>query len=262
MRVDQSVSAQSMSVSKRLIVTAKLNNVDPQAWLDDVLAWIADHPAHRIDQLLPSDWQPHSAPGSLIVAAIHPSHDRLRRKPAPRGRRLAARAVDRHVPRIKDDRLWVYGVGEDGVTAFTEDDIENLRQIIVDERTAGRAPPSIKPAKQSQRLRCSPHGNVSTVVRGPGERSHLAADARTPNGDHGRANRPESGEFSSIKTGAERSNRENGGGRRVPGQGGRGSIRGWWARPIGRAADSEGSRSRIRDDVAHHSDLISPGVPR
>ena len=196
------------------------------------------------------------------MAAIHPSHDRLRRKPAPRGRRLAARAVDRHVPRIKDDRLWVYGVGEDGVTAFTEDDIENLRQIIVDERTAGRAPPSIKPAKQSQRLRCSPHGNVSTVVRGPGERSHLAADARTPNGDHGRANRPESGEFSSIKTGAERSNRENGGGRRVPGQGGRGSIRGWWARPIGRAADSEGSRSRIRDDVAHHSDLMSLGIPR
>jgi hypothetical protein len=38
-------------------------------------------------------------------------------------------------------------VGEDGVTAFTEDGIENLRQIIVDERTAGRAPPRIKPAK-------------------------------------------------------------------------------------------------------------------
>jgi hypothetical protein len=44
-------------------------------------------------------------------------------------------------------RLWVYGVGEDGVTAFTEEGIENLRQIIVDERIAGRAPPSIKPAK-------------------------------------------------------------------------------------------------------------------
>jgi len=27
-------------------------------------------------------------------------------------------------------------------------------------------------------------------------------------------------------------------------------------------ADSGGSRPRIRDDVAHHSDLISPGVPR
>src|SRR5207248_852993 len=32
-----------------LIVTAKLNNVDPQAWLADVLARIAEHPAHRID---------------------------------------------------------------------------------------------------------------------------------------------------------------------------------------------------------------------
>jgi hypothetical protein len=28
------------------------------------------------------------------------------------------------------------------------------------------------------------------------------------------------------------------------------------------AADSEGSRPRIRDDVAQHSDLISLGVPR
>jgi hypothetical protein len=28
------------------------------------------------------------------------------------------------------------------------------------------------------------------------------------------------------------------------------------------AADSGGSRPRIRDDVAHHSDLISLGIPR
>jgi hypothetical protein len=47
----------------------------------------------------------------------------------------------------EDGRLWVYGVAEDGVTAFTEDGIENLRQIMIDERTSGRAPPSIKPAK-------------------------------------------------------------------------------------------------------------------
>ena len=44
-----------------LIVTAKLNNVDPHAWLADVLTRIADHPAHSIDQLLPWNWQPPSA---------------------------------------------------------------------------------------------------------------------------------------------------------------------------------------------------------
>ena len=44
-----------------LIVTAKLNDVDPQAWLADVLARIAGHPAHRIDELLPWNWRPRSA---------------------------------------------------------------------------------------------------------------------------------------------------------------------------------------------------------
>jgi len=39
-----------------LIVTAKLNDVDPQAWLADVLARIADHPASRLDELLPWQW--------------------------------------------------------------------------------------------------------------------------------------------------------------------------------------------------------------
>ena len=42
----------------------------------------------------------------------------------------------------EDGCLWVYGVGEDGVPAFTKDGIENLRQIIADERNAGRAPAS------------------------------------------------------------------------------------------------------------------------
>ena len=40
-----------------LIGTAKLNNVDPQAWLADVLARIAGHPARRLDDLLPWNWR-------------------------------------------------------------------------------------------------------------------------------------------------------------------------------------------------------------
>jgi transposase len=40
-----------------LIVTAKMNDVDPQAWLADVLARIAAHPAQRIDELLPWRWR-------------------------------------------------------------------------------------------------------------------------------------------------------------------------------------------------------------
>jgi transposase len=40
-----------------LIETAKLNGVDPQAWLADVLARLPDHPARRITELLPWNWQ-------------------------------------------------------------------------------------------------------------------------------------------------------------------------------------------------------------
>ena len=36
-----------------LIVTAKLNGLNPRAWLSDVLRRIADHPASRLDELLP-----------------------------------------------------------------------------------------------------------------------------------------------------------------------------------------------------------------
>jgi transposase len=44
-----------------LIVTAKMNDIDPQAWLADVLARIAEHPARDIDGLLPWNWQPSAA---------------------------------------------------------------------------------------------------------------------------------------------------------------------------------------------------------
>jgi hypothetical protein len=39
-----------------LTETAKLNGLDPEAWLRDVLARLATHPARRIDELLPWRW--------------------------------------------------------------------------------------------------------------------------------------------------------------------------------------------------------------
>ena len=48
---------QRAAVLYSLIVSAKLNDVDPQAWLADVLARIAAHPAQRIDELLPWNWR-------------------------------------------------------------------------------------------------------------------------------------------------------------------------------------------------------------
>ena len=39
-----------------LIMTAKLNGVDPLAWMTDALSRIAEHPAHRLSELLPWNW--------------------------------------------------------------------------------------------------------------------------------------------------------------------------------------------------------------
>jgi transposase len=48
---------QRAAVMYSLIITAKLNDIDPQAWLADVLARIAEHPARRLDELLPWNWR-------------------------------------------------------------------------------------------------------------------------------------------------------------------------------------------------------------
>ena len=41
------------AIAYTLIETAKLNGIDPQAWLTDVLSRIADHKINMIDELLP-----------------------------------------------------------------------------------------------------------------------------------------------------------------------------------------------------------------
>ncbi len=57
---------QRAAVLYTLIQTARLNDVDPQAWLADVLARIADHPATRLDELLPWSW---TSPSTVAKAA-------------------------------------------------------------------------------------------------------------------------------------------------------------------------------------------------
>ena len=64
-----------------LFETCKLNDVDPRAWLADVLARIADHPARRIAELLPWNWkaaQVH-APDLNLRCGIHRMLTGLRR---------------------------------------------------------------------------------------------------------------------------------------------------------------------------------------
>ena len=58
---------QRAAVMYSLIVTAKMNDVDPQAWLADVLARIAGHPAKRLDDLLPWNWA--KAPATTVKQA-------------------------------------------------------------------------------------------------------------------------------------------------------------------------------------------------
>jgi transposase len=51
-----------------LIITCKMNGIDPQAWLTDVLSRIASHPAHRIDELAPWKWKPQTPANSVHAA--------------------------------------------------------------------------------------------------------------------------------------------------------------------------------------------------
>lgn len=52
----------AMAITFTLIGTAKLNCIDPQAWLIWVLACIADHKINRLDELLPWHYAPQLNP--------------------------------------------------------------------------------------------------------------------------------------------------------------------------------------------------------
>jgi len=48
--------AETLARAMTLIETAKMNGLDPQAWLTDVLARVNDHKINRLDELLPWNW--------------------------------------------------------------------------------------------------------------------------------------------------------------------------------------------------------------
>jgi transposase len=51
-------AARSLAPALTLIETPKMNGLDPQAYLADVLARIHDHKINRLHELLPWNWKP------------------------------------------------------------------------------------------------------------------------------------------------------------------------------------------------------------
>ena len=56
---------QRAAVMYSLIATARMNNVDPEAWLRDVLARLPEHPAKQLHELLPWNWKKRLPPSPL-----------------------------------------------------------------------------------------------------------------------------------------------------------------------------------------------------
>ena len=51
-----------------LIQAAKLSGIDPQAWLADVLARLPDHPANKVNELLPWNWKANQRSKAAVAA--------------------------------------------------------------------------------------------------------------------------------------------------------------------------------------------------
>ena len=49
-----------------LIRTAKLNGVEPEAWLTDLIARVGAHPINRLSELLPWNWLPPATPSVAV----------------------------------------------------------------------------------------------------------------------------------------------------------------------------------------------------
>lgn len=117
-----------------LIATAKLNNVDPLAWLTDVLARIADIPQSRLPELLPWEWKninPKALAASAMAAISYVFTIRRAAQILGRDEDLLWDLSDQLEP--EDGKLWVNDVDGAQTLAFSEFGIETLREIIADQ---------------------------------------------------------------------------------------------------------------------------------
>ena len=59
--------AETLASAMTLIESAKMNGLDPQAYITDLLNRIYDHKINRIDELLPWNWVPRTIPRALAA---------------------------------------------------------------------------------------------------------------------------------------------------------------------------------------------------
>ena len=118
----------------RPAVTSEMNGIDPQMWLADVLSHITAHPTCRLDELLPWNWTPPTSSirsGSLILHVNRVHHViTINHVARDLGEDEDWQADVANEMEIEDRVMWVYGVGEYGILAFTDFGIENLIEFI------------------------------------------------------------------------------------------------------------------------------------
>ena len=59
--------AETLARAMTIIESAKMNGLDPQAYLTDILSRINDHKINRLDELLPWNWAPIAAPCAKVA---------------------------------------------------------------------------------------------------------------------------------------------------------------------------------------------------
>ena len=117
-----------------LIISAKLNDIDPRAWLADVLARISDHPASRLHEMLPWHWaQAKRVARGLTMAA--PSYVFTIARVA----KLLGEPEELHQDiamdmEPEDGCLSVLGLGDISTVAFTPQGVENLKELLADRK--------------------------------------------------------------------------------------------------------------------------------